>query len=133
MHPNQLRRSPFIFLLTVLCLAGCGGYNPFCGSARPKPVITSLVPNSATLTQVTQGVLLTVNGGNFYSSSVLIWNGASLPTIVINSKRLQVTITTTQISVAGTAQVYVHTPSNLSGDLDCSSGGDSSPLSFTVT
>jgi len=133
MHPNRVRRLLFIFLLTIFCLPGCGGYNPFCGSARPKPVVTSLVPNSATLTQVTQGFLLTVNGGNFYSSSVLVWNGASLPTIVVSSKQLQATITMAQISAAGTAQVYVHTPANLSGDLDCSSGGNSSALTFTVT
>jgi hypothetical protein len=133
MHLNQLRKSCFSLLLAILCLAGCGGYNPFCGSSRPKPVIFSLSPNSATLAQVQQSFVMTVNGGNFYSSSLIIWNGASLPTVVVSSSQMKATITTTQISAAGTAQVYVHTPSNLSGDLDCSSGGDSATLTFTVT
>jgi hypothetical protein len=45
---------------------------------------------------------------------------------------MEVTITTTQISSPGTAQILVHTPPNLSGDLGCDSGGDSDALTFTV-
>jgi len=114
-------------------LAGCGALNPFCGSARPKPVLTSLTPNPASLTQVQQGLLLTVNGSHFYSSSILLWNGVALPTTVMSSTQLQATITTTQISSPGTAQIVVHTPANLSGDLGCDSGGNSKALTFTVT
>jgi hypothetical protein len=47
--------------------------------------------------------------------------------------QLQATITTIQISSPGTAQIVVHTPANLSGDLGCDSGGDSKALTFTVT
>ena len=114
-------------------LPGCGALNPFCGSARPKPVMTSLAPNPASLTQVQQGLLLTVNGSHFYASSIILWNGAALPTTVMSSTQLQGTITTTQISSPGTAQIGVHTPANLSGDLGCDSGGNSKALTFTVT
>ena len=96
-------------------------------------MLTSLAPNPATLTQVQQGLLLTVNGSHFYSSSVVVWNGAVLPTTVVSTTQLQATITTTQISSPGTAQIVVHTPANLSGDLGCDSGGDSKALTFTVT
>jgi hypothetical protein len=70
MPRNQIQKSLFALLLAVMFLAGCGALNPFCGSARPKPVLTSLAPNPASLTQVQQGLLLTVNGSHFYSSSM---------------------------------------------------------------
>ncbi len=130
---NQVQKSLFALFLGGMLLAGCGVPNPFCGSARPKPVLTSLAPNSATLTQVQQGLVLSINGSHFYSSSVVVWNGAVLPTIVVSATELQTTITTTQISAPGTAQIVVHTPANLSGDLGCNSGGDSNALTFTVT
>ena len=130
---NQIQKSLFALLFAVMFLAGCGALNPFCGSARPKPVLTSLTPNPASLTQVQQGLLLTVNGSHFYSSSILLWNGVALPTTVMSSTQLQATITTTQISSPGTAQIVVHTPANLSGDLGCDSGGNSKALTFTVT
>jgi hypothetical protein len=132
MGRHQIRKLIFALVLAILCLSGCGGYNPFCGSARPLPVITTLAPNPATLIQIQNGLLLTVNGANFYSSSVIVWDGETLTTTVVSSKVLQATITTTQISAPGTAQVVVHTPPNLSGDLGCDSGGNSQPLTFTV-
>lgn len=130
---NQIQKSLFALFLVGMLLAGCGVPNPFCRSARPKPVLTSLAPNSATLTQVQQGLLLSINGSHFYSSSVVVWNGAVLPTTVVSATELQATITMTQISAPGTAQIVVHTPANLSGDLGCNSGGDSNALTFTVT
>src|SRR6202162_1474020 len=133
MPRDQIQKSLFALLLAVMFLPGCGALNPFCGSARPKPVMTSLAPNPASLTQVQQGLLLTVNGSHFYSSSIVIWNGAVLPTTVVSATQLQAMITTTQISSPGTAQIVVHTPANLSGDLGCDSGGDSKALTFTVT
>lgn len=133
MPRNQIQKSLFALLLGGMLLAGCGVPNPFCGSARPKPVLTSLAPNPATFTQVQQGLLLTINGSHFYSSSVVVWNGAVLPTTVVSTTELQATITTTQMSSPGTAQIVVHTPANLSGDLGCDSGGDSKALTFTVT
>lgn len=133
MPRSQIQRSLFALLLVVMFLTGCNALNPFCGSARPKPVLSSLAPNPATLAQVQGGLLLTINGSKFYSSSVITWNGAALPTTVLSSTQLQATITTTQISAPGTAQIVVHTPANLSGDLGCDSGGNSKALTFTVT
>src|ERR1700674_3204232 len=115
MPRNQIQKSLFPLLLAITFLAGCGALNPFCGSARPKPVLTSLAPNPASLAQIQLGLLLTVNGSHFYSSSILLWNGEALPTTVMSSTQLQATITTTQISSPGTAQIVVHTPPTLSG------------------
>jgi hypothetical protein len=128
MPRNQIQKSLFPLLLASTFLVGCGALNPFCGSARPKPSLTSVAPNPASLAEVQQGLLLTVNGSQFYSNSVVLWNGEALSTTVISSAQLQVTITTAQISSPGTAQIVVHTPANLSGDLGCDSGGDSPAL-----
>ena len=133
MPRNQIQKLLFPLLCAILFLAGCNALNPFCGSARPKPILTSLAPNPATLSQVQQGLLLTITGSKFYSDSVVQWNGAALPTTVLSGTQLQATITTTQISTPGTAQVAVHTPANLSGNLGCDSGGNSRALTFTVT
>jgi hypothetical protein len=53
-----------------------------------------------------------------------------LPTTVMSSTLLQATITAAQISSPGPAQIVVHTPANLSGDLGCDSGGGSKALTF---
>ncbi len=76
---QNIQKSLFALLLATLLLAGCGELNPFCGSARPTPLLSSLAPNPATLTQVEQGLLLTVAGGHFYSNSIVLWNGTALP------------------------------------------------------
>ncbi|HSZ64086.1 MAG TPA: IPT/TIG domain-containing protein [Terriglobales bacterium] len=133
MHRDRIQKSLFALFLGSMLSAGCGVPNPFCGSARPKPGLVSLAPNSASLAQIEQGLLLTVSGSNFYSNSYLLWNGAALSTTVVSSTELQATITKTQISFPGTAQIIVHTPANLSGDLGCDSGGNSAALTFTVT
>jgi|SRR5882672_52282 len=117
MSRNQIQKSLFGLLFAIMFLAGCGALNPFCGSARPKPLLTSLAPNPVALSQVQQGLLLTVNGSHFYANSIILWNGAALPTTVLSTTQMQATITTTQISAPGTAQISVHTPANLSGDL----------------
>lgn len=120
-------------VLALLLLTGCNALNPLCGSSRPAPVIASLSPNTVTFAQVQQGVLLTVNGTDFVSSSVVIINGKTLTTTVQSSQQLQVTVTTAVISGSGTADVSVNTPSGNSGYLGCTSGGTSSQLTLTIT
>ena len=133
MPRNRIQKLLFVLPLAIMFLSGCDALNPFCRSARPKPGLTSLAPNPASVSQVQEGLLLTVNGSHFYSNSIIVWNGTALPTTVMSSTQLQATITTTQISSPGTAQIVVHTPANTSGDLGCDSGGNSKALTFTVT
>lgn len=134
MSQNQKQKSLLALLLfVVLLLPGCDALNPLCGSARPKPVLISLDPNSATLSQIQEGLVLTITGSKFYADSVIVWNGVVLPTAVLSASQLQATITATEMSSPGTAKVAVHTPGNLSGDLGCDSGGNSKTLTFTVT
>jgi hypothetical protein len=124
---------PSALLLALLFFPGCNALNPFCGSARPAPIIGSLSATSITFTEVQQGFLLNVNGSQFVSSSVVVINGTTLNTTVMSSQQLRVTITTALISAPGTASVTVNTPSGNSGDLACTSGGTSSSLTLTVT
>ena len=121
-----------VILFAWLVLPGCSSLNPLCGSARPAPIIASLSPSSVTYAQVEQGFLLSVNGSQFVSSSVVVINGTTLSTTVTSSQQLQVTITTTVIPGPGTASVTVSTPSGTSGDLGCNSGGTSSALQLTI-
>jgi len=79
------------------------------------------------------GFLLTVNGTQFVSSSVVVINGTKLNTLATSSQQLQATITTAVISAPGTASVTVNTPSGNSGDLGCTSGGTSHALVLTIT
>jgi len=120
-------------LFAVLLFQGCNALNPLCGSARPVPVIGSLSPSTATFAEVQKGLLLTVNGSQFVSSSVVVINGTTLSTLATSSQQLQVTITSAVISAPGTASVTVNTPSGNSGDLGCTSGGTSKALVLTIT
>ena len=121
-----------VMLFAGLVLPGCASLNPLCGSARPAPIIASLSPNSVTYTQVQQGFVLSVNGSQFVSSSVVVINGTTLSTTVTSSQLLQATITSSVIPGPGTASVTVSTPSGTSGDLGCTSGGTSSALQLTI-
>jgi IPT/TIG domain len=120
-------------LLAVLFLPGCNNtLNPFCGSARPVPMIGSLSPSSVDFTQVEQGVVLTVKGAKFVAASQVEINGKPLATSVLSDSQLKVTLTTGVISGSGTVNVLVNTPSGGSGDVGCSSGGNSTTLALTV-
>ncbi len=120
-------------LLALLLFQGCNALNPLCGSARPAPIIASLSASTTTFAEVQQGFLLTVNGSQFVSSSVVVINATTLSTKVTSSQQLQVTITTALISAPGTASVTVKTPSGNSSDLGCTSGGTSRALVLTIT
>lgn len=126
-------RTFSVLLLTVLVLQGCNALNPLCGSARPRPSITSLSVTSATFAQVQQGFPLTVTGSDLGSSSVVLINGTPLSTQIISSTQLQVTLTTAIITAPGTEGVSIQTPSGNTGDLGCTSGGTSQALTLTIT
>jgi len=120
-------------LLAVLVLPGCNALNPLCGSARPSPSITSLSADTITFAQVQAGFVLTVNGSHLLASSVVLINGTTVPTLVLSSQQVEVTITTTQITAPGTASVVVNTPGGNSSALGCTSGGTSHTLTLTIT
>jgi hypothetical protein len=120
-------------LIAILFSSGCSNtLNPLCGSARPAPLIGSLSPSTISFTQVQQGFLLTVNGSQFVSSSEVEINSKPLSTTVVSNQQLNVTLSSDVISGPGSVNISVHTPDGNSGDLGCTSGGDSSVLVLTV-
>jgi hypothetical protein len=123
-----------LLALSFLFLTGCdsNALNPLCGSARPAPLIGSITPNTVTFSQVQAGVMITVNGSNFVSSSEVLINSKVLAATVVSSQELTVKLSSDVISGPGAVKVAVETPSGNSGDLGCTSGGTSSSLTLTV-
>ena len=66
--------------------------------------------------QLPPSFTLTATGTNFVASSVVIFNGATVATTVVNSTQLTVTITSAMIPAAGNYTVQVQTPAGNSGD-----------------
>ena len=123
----------WLVALSVLFIPGCNNtLNPFCGSARPAPLIGSLSPSTVSFSEVEQGVALVVNGSQFLPSSEVLINGNALSTTVSSSQQLSVMLTTGVISGPGSVNVSVLTPGGNSGNLGCSSGGTSSVLVLRV-
>ncbi len=121
-------------LLALLFLPGCGNntLNPFCGSARPAPLIGSLSPSTTTYSELQQGVMLTVNGSHFVAASQVVINTTPLAATVMSDQQLKVKLSADVISGPGTVKVRVLTPSGNSADVGCTSGGTSSVLVLTV-
>lgn len=130
---GTLLRPLSALLFAVLLLQGCNALNPLCGSARPAPAISSLSVDTLTFAQVQQGFVLTVNGSDIVSSSVVIVNGTTLSTQVISKQQLQVNLATALITAPGTVSVTIHTPSGNSAYEGCTSGGTSHALTLTIT
>ena len=132
--PSRTFGMALAALLALMFLAGCNNtLNPLCGSARPAPLIGSISPSTMSFAEVQQCSVVIVNGSHFVSSSEVLISGQALNTTVVSSQQLQVTLTTGVISGPGLVNVTVHTPSGNSGDLGCTSGGNSSVLVLTVT
>jgi len=90
-------------------------------SLDPAPIVTTLSP---AVTSAGAGAFtLTVSGSNFVSGSEVRWNGAARPTTFVSSTQLTAAIPTSDIAIAGTAQVSVFN----------SSSGISNSLSFSIT
>jgi hypothetical protein len=97
-----------------------------CGDTIPTPQITSLSPDQAVAGGA--GFTLTVNGNGFIDGtgsdrSVVHWNGSPLTTTFVSSTQLTATIPTSDIATAGTANVTVVNPGNLT----------SNTVPFTIT
>jgi hypothetical protein len=97
-----------------------------CGSEVPTPQITSLSPDQAVAGGA--GFTLTVNGSGFIDGtgsdrSVVHWNGSPRATTFVSSTQLTATIPASDIATAGTANVTVVNPGNLT----------SNTVTFTIT
>jgi len=111
-----------------------------CGGCPATPSVTSISPSSATAGGV--GFVLTVDGGNFSSNSVVVWNGSSLTTSFVSGSQLTAEVSSTNVAGPDTAVVYVYNPTGgtqaVAGSItatnpnSCSAQGSNS-VSFTVS
>src|SRR5882672_4423589 len=87
------------------------------------PVLGGISPSTAAARG--PAMTLTVNGGNFVSSSTVNWNGAARATTFVSPTQLAATIPATDIAAEGTAIVTVVNPAP--------GGGTSTAATFTIT
>lgn len=86
------------------------------------PSISSLSPNSAPIGTSSEAV--TINGQNFLSSSTVTYNGISHSPTFVNPSQLTISLTTNDLTTAGSFPVVVTNPSP--------GGGASNAVDFTV-
>lgn len=84
------------------------------------PTLNSISPTGATAGGA--GFTITVNGANFVSGDVVVWNASALTTTFVSTTQLTATVPATDIATPGTATVAVQT----------AAGNDTSSLAFTI-
>jgi hypothetical protein len=99
-------------IFASLLAFGCGtgsGNDPhgLKGSTFSPPSITELVPNSVPVNSVP--FALTVNGTNFLTDAIVVWNGTPLSTTSVTSNQLVAVLGATNLMNAGLVRVYVRT------------------------
>jgi hypothetical protein len=130
-----IKKSPLFGALAIFFLPAVS-----C-SCPSTPSVSSISPSSATAGGA--GFVLTVNGGNFNSNSVVTWNGTAATTTFVSGHQLTTTIPGTDIAQPGTAEVYVYNPGSTgnsvaTGSLEatdstnCGAAG-SNEASFTIS
>jgi hypothetical protein len=120
-------------LVLLLLLTGCNPLKLVCGSSRPVPVLNSISPTTIAFSNLPATFSLTLTGSQFVSSSVVVFNGTTLPTTVNSTTQLTATVASSLIAGPGSYGVEVQTPGGTSGDIGCSSGGTSAAQTLAVT
>ncbi len=110
--------------ITVFSPTPGGGTSPGQNVTVASPAIASLSPNNIPATS--PQFMLTVNGSNFHSASVVRWKGSDRATVFnpMNPTQLTATILASDVLNSGLAQVTVF---NSPG-----AGGVSDPSTFTI-
>ncbi|HYL14975.1 MAG TPA: IPT/TIG domain-containing protein [Terriglobales bacterium] len=96
-------------LLAIGCGTGPGNHDPglLKGSAFSPPTISTLTPNSVPVNSVP--FTITVNGSNFLTDAIVLWNGTPLSTRFISSNQLLASLVQTDITTVGLIPVFVRT------------------------
>jgi len=99
-----MKRPPLLAALVIFLLPAVA-----C-SCPSTPSVSSLSPSSATAGGA--GFVLTVNGGDFNSNSVVVWNGTSVTSSFVSGHQLTAEIPATNITTPDTAVVFVYNPAS---------------------
>ena len=105
-----MRFTSVIFASLLAFGCGTGSGNDPHGlktSTFSPPSITELVPNSVPDNSVP--FALTVNGTNFLTDAIVVWNGTPLSTTFVTSNQLVAVLGATNLMNAGLVRVYVRT------------------------
>lgn len=98
-----------LLLLAVAVSVGCGTGSPNRGGLKfvssASPSISALQPNATPVNSVP--FTLTVNGANFDSGAVVVWNGNPLLTTFVGPGQLLARLTSADLMFAGAIPVYV--------------------------
>jgi IPT/TIG domain len=99
-------------LLACLLAFGCGtgsGKDPqgLKTSTFSPPSITELAPNSVPVNSVPFAI--TVNGTNFLTDAIVVWNGTPLSTTFVSSNQLVAVLEETNLMNVGLMRVFVRT------------------------
>jgi YVTN family beta-propeller protein len=89
---------------------------------NPVPTVTSLSPTAAVAGGA--GFTITINGTNFFSGSVVEWNGVGLTTTFVGATQVTAVVPAIDIASSGTVAVTVFNPAL--------GGGTSGSLTFTI-
>ena len=113
-------------LLAALVTIGCGA-GPGRQDLTPKlavpplpPTIMELAPNTVPVNSVP--FVITINGANFGTDSLVFWNGVPHTPTVVTSKQLTVRLTQNDLNIFGLVPVFVR-----------SAGLNSNTVDFDVT
>ncbi|HET7697972.1 MAG TPA: S8 family serine peptidase [Vicinamibacterales bacterium] len=90
---------------------------------NPQPSIASLSPASVAATS--PAFTLTVNGADFVTGSVVLWNGTPRPTTFVSATQVRAAIDAADVAVVGQSSVAVSSPAP--------GGGVSNALPFSAT
>ena len=113
-------------LASLLVLSACGGGGASSTPApqnNPTPSITSMSPSGATTGEAATTV--TINGTGFVQGSSAEWNQSNRVTTFVSTTQLKMTLTSTDLSMAGTADITVKNPAP--------GGGASAAAEFMVS
>lgn len=107
-----------VTLLAVFLTVGCGVHDPrtMFGTGVFPPSLQNLNPNAVPVNSTP--FFMTVMGTNFAPNAVVFWNGAPQSTRFVNSGELSVSITDTDLSQFGLAQVFVRSGGLTSNTVD---------------
>lgn len=110
-----------VFLLLAVTF-GCGygsNYNGMGSGSGSAPNISQLMPSS--VAAGSSDFVLTVNGANFGTSSVVYWNSVAHNATYLTGQQVTTTISASDVATAGTIQVYVR-----------SNNQNSNTMTFTI-
>ena len=121
---DKIRYSSFVIFICLL-LSGCGGGGGTGSGGAPPPNVPllSAIAPSTTVAGVSS-IVLSLYGSNFENGAAVEWNGTQLISSWISAGQMTATISTSQLSAAGSAQVTVVNPSP--------GGGTSTGQTFTI-